>query len=140
MNLNTHIEEVMRRRDGKPFDVLIVDDEEHVRNVFRDFCLSSQLFTVTTAAGGAEAVDLIGKNNYDLVTIDLVMPEVSGIDAIELIRRQKPHLPVMIVTGNATERLIAEAGRFGGCRVLHKPVAIDRFLEELVDLAGEMHR
>lgn len=130
-------EELLGRREGRPLKVLIVDDEEQVRNVFRDFCLSSPLFTVTTASGGAEAVDIVGKNDFDLVTIDLVMPEVSGIDAIEMIRRQKPHLPVVIVTGNATERLIAEAGHFGCCRVLHKPVGIEQFLEELVDIAGE---
>jgi DNA-binding NtrC family response regulator len=130
-------EELLSRRNGRPLKVLIVDDEEHVRNVFRDFCLSSPLFTVMTASGGAEAVEMISRDDFDLVTIDLVMPEVSGIDSIEMIRRQKPHLPVVIVTGNATERLIAEAGHFGGCRVLHKPVGIGQFLDELVDIAGE---
>jgi two-component system chemotaxis response regulator CheY len=133
-------EELLSRRDGRPLKVLIVDDEEHIRNVFRDFCLSSPLFAVTTAAGGEEAIHIVEKNDFDLVTIDLVMPEVSGIDAIETIRRQKPHLPVVIVTGNATERLISEAGRFGGCRVLRKPIGIEQFLEELVDIAGDKCR
>jgi DNA-binding NtrC family response regulator len=130
-------EELLSRRQGRPLKVLIVDDEEHIRNVLRDFCLSSPLFSVTTAAGGEEAIKVVEKDDFDLVTIDLVMPEVSGIDAIEIIRRQKPHLPVVIVTGNATERLIAEAGRFGGCRVLRKPVGIEQFLDELVDIAGD---
>lgn len=130
-------EELLTRRGGQPLKVLIVDDEEQVRNVLRDFCLSSSLFTVTTAAGGAEAINIVRKFDFDLVTIDLVMPEVSGIDAIETIRRQKPHLPVVIITGNATDRLIAEVGRFGNCRVMHKPVGIEQFLDELIDIAEE---
>jgi two-component system chemotaxis response regulator CheY len=131
------VHDLIRKRNGRPLRILVVDDEENVRNVFRDFCWSSPLFDVATVQGGREAIELIEKENFDIVTIDLVMPEVSGLEAIEAIKGRKPHLPMVIVTGNATDNLILKAGQLGGCRVLHKPVGIDEFLDELIDLAEE---
>ncbi len=135
MNFNEN--NLLEKRSGKPFNILIVDDEENVRNVFRDFCLSSPLFKVTTASGGQEAIELAEENEFDIVTMDLVMPEVSGLEAIETIKKQQPHLPMVIVTGNATDNLIHQAGRLGGCRVMLKPVGIEQFLREMLELAEE---
>jgi two-component system chemotaxis response regulator CheY len=130
-------QQLLDSRNGKPYQILIVDDEEDVRNVFRDFCMSSPLFNVTTASGGQEAIDLTDHDDFDIVTMDLVMPEVSGLEAIETIKKQKPHLPMVIITGNATDNLIQQAGRVGGCRVMLKPVGIEEFLQELTELAEE---
>lgn len=130
-------EDLLSKRQGKPLKVLIVDDEENVRNVFRDFCRTSPLFEVATASGGEEAVNMVCDEKFDIVTVDLVMPEMSGLEAIKTIKSKKPHLPVVIVTGNATESLISKAGLMGGCRVLHKPVDLGHFIQELVDLAEE---
>lgn len=135
--MRTDLEQFLEKRKGQRLNILIVDDEDNVRDVFRDFCNSSPLFQVETAPGGREAITLVEKKDYDIVTVDLVMPEMSGLDAIEKIKRRKPHLPVVIITGNATEELIRQAGQLGGCRVLHKPVGIDEFLDEIVDLAQE---
>jgi len=137
MEINTQA--LLEQRDGKPFRILIVDDEENVRNVFRDFCLSSPLFDVVTASGGRQAIELALQNEIDIVTMDLVMPEVSGLEAMETIKREKPHLPMVIVTGNATDNLILQAGQLGGCRVMLKPVTIDQFLRELIELADEKY-
>lgn len=130
-------EELLIKRNGQPLKILIVDDEENIRNVFCDFCNSSPLFSVTSVCGGVEAVERIEAEEFDIVTIDLVMPEMSGLEAIETIKQKQPHLPVVVVTGNATEGLIRDAGRLGGCRVMRKPVELDQYIQELVDLAEE---
>lgn len=135
--MNQTEEALMQKRNGNPIEILIVDDEATVRNVFSDFCKSSPLFSVTTAGGGSEAIELVEKNKYDIVTIDLVMPDISGLEAIESIKAGNPHLPMVIITGNATDGLIEQAGRLGGCRVLHKPIGIEEFMRELIDLADE---
>jgi DNA-binding NarL/FixJ family response regulator len=137
MEINT--EALLEKRKGKPFQILIVDDEENVRNVFRDFCMTSPLFDVVTASGGQHAIELALNNDVDIVTMDLIMPEVSGLEAMEAIKREKPHLPMVIVTGNATDNLIRQAGQLGGCRVMLKPVTIDQFLHELIELADEKY-
>ena len=116
---------------GKPFRVLIVDDERYVREVFRDYCELSQALEIDLAHGGQEAVEKVTAGKYDLVTMDLIMPELSGLDALIAIKRIAPQLPVMIITGNATQKLVHEAGLLGACRVLYKPVMLEDFLNEI---------
>lgn len=135
--MNQKMNQLLSQRGGKPVSILVVDDEAPVRDVLRDFCLSSPFFKVTTASGGQEALDLVERHDFDIITVDLVMPEMSGLEAIEVIKKQKPHLPVVIITGNATESLIREAGRLGGCRIMRKPLAINDFVNGLMELAVE---
>jgi DNA-binding NtrC family response regulator len=116
---------------GRPFRVLIVDDERYVREVFRDYCALTNAFEIDLAQDGDEAVRHISATKYDLVTMDLVMPELSGLDALVEIKKVAPQLPVIIVTGNATEKLVREAGLMGAFRVLYKPVMLEDFLHEV---------
>lgn len=122
---------VAARERGKPFRVLIVDDEEWVREVFRDFCNVSDAFSVDMAESGADAIKMAGSVHYDLVTLDLIMPEMSGLEALSEIKRTAPKVPIMVITGNATEKLIHEAGVLGASRVMYKPINLEEFIEEL---------
>jgi DNA-binding NtrC family response regulator len=116
---------------GEPFKILVVDDEMWVREVFRDFCKVTNAFDVELARDGAEALDKIKGGRFDLVTLDLIMPEMSGLEVLSAIKDVSPHLPVMIITGNATEKLVNQAGVLGACRVMYKPVALDHFINEI---------
>lgn len=122
--------EIARDR-GEPFKILIVDDEKWVREVFRDFCELSDAFAIDVAQSGSEAVELVTNHQYDLVTMDLIMPEMSGLEALSNIKKISPRLPVMVITGNATDKLVNEAGVLGACRVMYKPVKLDDFLNEI---------
>lgn len=119
------------REKGKPFKILIVDDEPWVRDVFKDFCDLTDAFEVDLADSGAKAVEMIADQQYDLVTMDLIMPEMSGLDALEKIKELAPRTPVVVVTGNATEKLVNKAGVLGACQVMYKPVMLDDFIEAL---------
>jgi two-component system chemotaxis response regulator CheY len=121
----------LAKERGAPFKILIVDDEEWVRDVFRDFCKLTNAFEVDMAGSGTEAIEKAKREAYDLITIDLIMPEVSGLEALKAIKEVAPKARVMVVTGNATEKLINEAGLLGACKVLYKPVVLDHFLQEL---------
>ena len=121
----------MAQRRGEPFRVLIIDDEQWVREVFRDFCNVTEAVEVELASGGADGIELARTNNYDVITLDLIMPEMSGLDVLSEIKRLTPKVPVWIITGNATERLVREAGVLGANRVLYKPLKLDDFLAEL---------
>ena len=116
---------------GKPFSVLIVDDEQWVRDVFRDFCETANVFDVELAESGAEAIDKIREKQYDLVTLDIIMPEMSGLETLTRMKRIAPKLPVVVITGNATDKLVNEAGVLGACRVMYKPVRLETFLSEI---------
>jgi len=123
--------ETMARKLGRPFRVLIVDDEPDILNVFKEFCEITDSVSVELSANGLDAMGKIEKNNYDLVTMDLVMPEMAGVEAVAKIRETKPHLPIIIITGNATDRLVNQAGLKGADALLYKPVLLDEFVEEV---------
>lgn len=116
---------------GQPFKVLIVDDEKWVREVFQDFCRLTSAFEVELAETGAGAIEKARRTHYDLITMDLIMPEVSGLEALTIIKEQTPGVPIMIITGNATDKLIRNAGIQGACRVMYKPVLLEDFMTEL---------
>ncbi len=116
---------------GKPFNVLIVDDEKWVQDVFKDFCELTDAFSVELANDGKEAIEKASHKSYDLITLDLIMPELSGLDVLVEIKKINPHVPIMIITGNATDKLINEAGVLGACRVMYKPIMLENFISEL---------
>ncbi len=121
----------LAQKRGEPFKLLIIDDEQWVREIFRDFCGITKAVNVELAKGGAEAIEKARGNSYDIITLDLIMPEMSGLDVLSEIKRITPKVPIWIITGNATERLVHEAGVLGACRVMYKPVVLDDFLSEL---------
>lgn len=121
----------MARDRGSPFKILIVDDEDNVREALRGFCELTDSFSVDLVDSGMEAIERVRNGNYDLVTIDLIMPDVSGLEALRQIKSSVPRVPVMIITGNATDKIINEAGLLGACRVMHKPFSLREFVSEL---------
>ena len=121
------------REKGQPFRILIVDDEPWIREVFQDFCELTDSFEVDMASSGDEAVDKMKTENYDLVTMDLIMPEMSGLETLVKIKDMAPRIPIMVITGNATEKLINQAGVLGACQVMHKPVMLDDFIAGLTE-------
>ena len=121
----------MAEDHGRPYRVLIVDDERWVQDVFKDFCELTNAIEVELAADGQEALAKIKATEYDLITLDLIMPEMSGLDVLTAIKKTSPRVPVMIITGNATDSLITQAGVLGACRVMHKPVQLEAFVGEL---------
>ncbi len=125
--------ENLARKKGRSFKVLIVDDEPKVRDIFKQFCELSKAVDVDMADNGTEALDKIMDNDYDLVTMDLIMPEMSGVEAVSKIKEAKPHLPVIVITGNATEKLVNQAGLQGASVLLYKPVLMDNFLDEVAN-------
>ena len=125
------IEELVNKR-GRAFKVLIVDDEPRIREIFREFCELTHSVEVDMAENGADAVNKVRDTEYDLVTMDLIMPEMAGVEAVAKIKDMRPHLPVIVITGNATERLVRQAGVKGASSVLYKPILLENFIEEII--------
>jgi len=121
------------KQRGEPFRILTVDDEKWVREVFRDFCDLTDVFNVDLAQSGEEALAKVRENQYDLITMDLIMPEMSGLEALNAIKKVSPKVPIMVITGNATDKLINEAGLLGACRVMYKPVLLEDFIAEMAE-------
>ncbi len=124
--------EKLAGKRGRPFKVLIVDDEPHVREVFKEFCELTNSIEIDLAENGNVAVEKVKSSEYDLITMDLIMPEMAGVEAVGKIKEVRPHLPVIIITGNATDRLVHQAGIKGASAILYKPVMLEDFIDELM--------
>ncbi len=86
--------------------ILVVDDEPDVRD-FLSTCLEDAGFQVQTAIDGFDALEKIEKNPPDLITLDLVMPRISGIKLMRKLRKNEAwkQIPVIIVTAHAKDEL-----------------------------------
>ena len=78
--------------------ILVVDDEEFVRETLADM-LTDLNHKVVTAHGGGEALEKVATQDFDLVFTDLAMPEMDGWETARAIRKRRPELPVVLVTG-----------------------------------------
>ena len=107
--------------------VLLVDDEE----VFRDTLvkvLAARGLVARTAASGQEAIAALDSQAPDVVVLDLKMPGMGGLEVLQRIAAQRPHLPVIILTGHGTVEAGLEAVRDLAFDFLLKPVPVDRLV------------
>ena len=89
--------------------ILYVDDEPGLLELGRIFLEQSGEFRVDTVESGEEALARIGKNHYDAVISDFMMPGMDGISLLKTIRREYPDLPFILFTGRGREDVVIEA-------------------------------
>lgn len=102
--------------------VLVIDDDDMVRSLLVR-ALTGARYTVLEAADGQAGLSLARSNAVDLVVTDLVMPVQEGMETIMTLRRERPRLPVIAISGGVTNsRLYLDiAGKIGARRILPKP-------------------
>ena len=100
--------------------VLVVDDEEDVVEVIQDR-LEAYGFTVVTAGNGLEALKKLSAERFDGVFLDVKMPEMGGIEALEEIRKRDREIPVIIITSSSTREAAIEAMAKGANEYVLKP-------------------
>ena len=99
--------------------ILIVDDEVGPRESLR--MILAPLYDVHTVESGQEALNFICREKVDLVTLDLKMPGLSGIDVLREIKNFQPDIDVIIVTGYGSLTNAQDAIRFGAGDFISKP-------------------
>lgn len=109
--------------------VLIVDDEPSVVELCATV-LSEAGHEVETATRAAEAIAKLGARTYDVLVIDLVMPDDGGVDVIRAARRLAPRTPLIVMT--AEPRHLSPVNPARGYYCLHKPFDGLRALEQIV--------
>ena len=104
--------------------VLVVDDEEVVRLGYRRV-LSTDGFRVIGAGNGAEALDLMAGDRFDVVLLDLRMPGMDGLDVLRAIKERWPESEVVVVTGYPSIETAKEAVKLGAYDYIAKPAVPD---------------
>lgn len=111
--------------------MLVVDDEDVIRQ-FLVSALHSPQRQILTAASGEEALEIAKKTNLDLVTLDLIMPGINGVETFRQLHALRPDLPVIIVTGYPDSDLMARALEIGPFTMINKPIDIHQ-IQKVVD-------
>ncbi|UCH80998.1 MAG: sigma-54-dependent Fis family transcriptional regulator [Nitrospiraceae bacterium] len=107
--------------------ILIVDDDANQLKLLSRL-LHSNKFNVVAAPSGEEALEKIHTSDFDLVLLDQVMQQMSGIDVLVEIKKLKPWMSVIIITGFATVDDAVEATKKGASNYLSKPLDVDKLI------------
>lgn len=103
-------------------NILIVDDSSIIRKIFSEHIERMGYKVVGVAKDGKEAIKMYEELNPDLVTMDITMPIMNGIDALKAIKRKFSDAKVIMITSHGEERLVMDAISNGAKGYILKPI------------------
>jgi two-component system OmpR family response regulator len=112
------------------FRVLVVDDEDDFRNTLIKR-LETRKVPVTGAAGGDEALALLKEQDFDVVVLDVKMPGRDGIETLQEMKKLKPQLEIILLTGHASVESGIQGMRLGAFDYIIKPTPLDELLDKM---------
>lgn len=107
-------------------EILIVDDEPQVAEVLAR-SLSRQGHNATVVHSGQEALDRLQTQTPDAMFLDVSMPGMNGLDVMAEVKRRKPALAVVVITGHATADEVERVKQLGAVDVIQKPSALTHY-------------
>ncbi len=119
----------MARVAGEP-RILIIDDEGAIRESLETL-LTLEGFNISTAVDGPSGMELLSRNEYDLLLLDLALPGESGIDLLPRIIELQPNLPVIMITAFGTVGNVVDAIRAGAENFVQKPWDNEKLLADI---------
>ena len=111
--------------------LMIVDDELDVREYLRNF-FKRRKIDVTTAESGEEALDLIQKDNPDLMLLDVRMSGINGVETLRRIRSSGNQVKVIMVTGVEDESTLSPLSDLNVSVCIHKPLILEELEKEVL--------
>jgi signal transduction histidine kinase len=116
--------------------ILIVDDEPRLCSSLKAL-LSHQGYEAHTSTGGKQAMESLAENGFDLVLLDIVMPDVDGYQVMDYIDRRSLETPVIFITGHACVDSAVAALRRGAYDCLRKPLDYEELLKTVADVVDQ---
>lgn len=111
--------------------ILIVDDAAFMRMMIKDILVKNGFEVVGEAADGAQAVDKYAELKPDLVTMDITMPEMDGIQALKKIKEQDPSATIIMCSAMGQQAMVIDAISAGAKDFIVKPFQADRVVEAI---------
>jgi len=119
-------------KEPPPLNVLLVDDEKGYLHVLSNR-LARRAIKATKAFSGTQAIQILRKNDFHVVVLDLKMEDMDGIEVLKVIKRMVPELPVIILTGHGSQTAAREGIEHGAFDYLTKPCELSELLEKIQD-------
>lgn len=108
--------------------ILVIDDDKMILMILKQ-TLSKEGYRVSTAASGEEGIAMLASSNTDLVLTDYMMPGMSGIEVLNVIKQNQPLLPVIMLTGHGDVALTIKAIQLGAVDFIEKPIHSKELIE-----------
>ncbi len=109
--------------------LLVDDDEAFVQTLARR--LRNSGFHVTTALSGLQALEILSQEEYEVIVLDVLMPDLGGLETLRLIKQNPGHSEVIMLTGHGSVKAGVQAIRLGAFDYLIKPCTLDDLLERI---------
>ena len=116
--------------------ILLVDDEADFLEALSER-MRTRGMEVSTSASAKEALDAVEQGSYDAVVLDLMMPDVDGLEALRILKQKDPKLQVILLTGHATVEKGVEAMKRGALDLLEKPTDIETLTEKIKQASAQ---
>lgn len=110
--------------------ILIVDDEERYRTTLGKR-LEERQFEVFTVGSGLDALEEMKRRLYDVIVLDVKMPGIDGIETLKEIKKAKPGIEVILLTGHASVDSAVEGMRLGAYEYVLKPCELEKLVEKI---------
>jgi len=115
--------------------VLVIDDEQIVLDSVSQILIDEN-YEVDVSLSGREGLDWAIERKYDIVLTDIRMPDIGGMRVLRDIKRVKPSLPVIIITGYATTKSAVQAMKLGAAEYIEKPFEPEELLDAVSRALG----
>ena len=117
--------------------VLVVDDSEIIRNAITNWLESTGKYrVVATAQDGIEAIEAFSRESPDIVTLDISMPQMDGLEALKKLQEINSKAAIIIISALSARKTALEAMNLGAASYLNKPFTKPELLEVLEEVTG----
>ncbi len=116
--------------------VLVVEDDPELNQAYRDV-LSAHFHVIAVQSGSGAAAIVRTMKSIDLIMLDYVLPDMSGLDVFHEIKKILPSVPVILITGHGTEDLAIQSFREGVADYFKKPFRYDRLISRMKSLISQ---
>ncbi|MDR1128567.1 MAG: response regulator, partial [Treponema sp.] len=118
---------MMDETGGAAARILIIDDEQGIRRTLASI-MEDEGYQAFTAEDALVGLEILQKEAVNIVFLDVLLPKMGGMEALEEIRREWPDVEIVVISGHANVDMAVKAVKLGAFDFLEKPLSLDRIL------------
>jgi len=116
--------------------ILVVDDQFNVRETLKAI-LEHKGYRVATAKDSAEAIEMVKKKHYDIIFLDIKLPDMNGVETFEQVKKIDPQAVVIMMTGYSVDDLVRRAISQGAYTCIYKPFDMENIIGLVEEICGQ---
>jgi two-component system chemotaxis response regulator CheY len=115
------------------YRILVVDDSYYMRTMLKNLLSDAGYEIIGEAANGEDAIEMVKTTNPDLITLDVILPDTTGLEILKTIKKENPHMKIVMVSAVGQEMVVNEAINNGALAYLVKPFNEEKVLEVIAN-------